>query len=324
MQNVLKRNQAHIEKAARDTSADGQQQNNQSVVTHITARTTKISAIANQVAFEDSLRANVSCQSPELRRAFVDNGWADDPRTKSISVGSNRISRIRVGELRKLYAARFAFGDLDGWQFPEALGVTTEIIALINELGMLRSSRRDLVVAELARHAPWLLMSDIEAMVFSHRIERMRPDDLGNAIGLTAGERQKLGIKSIAAAGSTLAQRRKVQRIKNRDLQRKKRGLAKLQKPRPANLSQLKPWEAKGVSRRTYYRNLKRAPKMAQNHVAQLSSPIRMTLGTVTKVVPLRVSAFLTELKITISQAAGGALCRARPDARESIRRRNA
>ncbi|PPC87455.1 MAG: hypothetical protein CTY39_02660 [Hyphomicrobium sp.] len=322
--NGLKRNHAPPKKKAACTdNADGPEQNHKNEKTHITARNTKTTAVAKQSAFQDALLAKVAKQSPELRRAFVDNGWADDSRTKSTSVGPNRISRIRAGEIRKLCAARFGHGDLDGWKFPETLGVTTVMIALINELGMLRSSRRDLVVAELARHAPWLLMSDIEAMVFSHRIERMRPNDLGNAIGLTAGERQKLGIKSIAAAGSTLAQRRRLRRIKNRDLQRKKRALAKLQKPNAPNLSQLQPWKARGISRRTYYRHLERASKMAQNEVAQLPSPIRMTLGTVTKFVPRRVSAFLTELKITISQAAGGALCRARPDATpESIRRK--
>jgi hypothetical protein len=131
----------------------------------------------------------------------------------------------------------------------------------------------------LADAAPWY--GDDEADKLIQRVERSRtywgPDTLASAkwLNISYAVRKALDLRTIGAFDMSKAERKRLWREGYRDRkreldrawrerQRRKRGIT----PRAAweaahNTNRTKPWEAAGVSRRTWYRNRGTGPSCA-------------------------------------------------------------
>lgn len=87
--------------------------------------------------------------------------------------------------------------------------------------------------------------------------------ELGDLLQLTVPERECLGITRFRPMGMTARQFAKYQR-ERRAAQQKARRVAKGARPHEQSKAQLKPWEALGISRPTYYRKQKAGTLPAQ------------------------------------------------------------
>jgi hypothetical protein len=91
----------------------------------------------------------------------------------------------------------------------------------------------------------------------------MKAHELGSLLRLTISERESLGITRFRPMGMTVRQFQKYQQAR-RAAQEKARRVAKGARPREQSKAQLKPWEALGMSRPTYYRMQKAGTLPAQ------------------------------------------------------------
>ena len=120
----------------------------------------------------------------------------------------------------------------------------------------------------------------IEAMA---RPELENKTALGRRVRLTAAERDALNIGTIRPYDQTPAQfersRREKRRARNRAIQearRRKAGAMPRDQYLAQSLKSPRPWETKGISRRTYYRKLARE---TAGTVAQVRHPPSFLLG---------------------------------------------
>ena len=87
--------------------------------------------------------------------------------------------------------------------------------------------------------------------------------ELGSLLRLTVPERENLGITRFRPVGMSVRQFEKYRRAR-RAAQEKARRAAKGARPREQSKAQLKPWDALGISRPTYYRMQKAGTLPAQ------------------------------------------------------------
>jgi len=111
-----------------------------------------------------------------------------------------------------------------------------------------------------------------------------KADDLGEYLRLTDAERTAWGIKTIGGhdVSKQQRQRRRRQQARERQARRRRRLGAH---PHSQSLSRTKPWEAVGISRRTWYRLHQKEVAVAQiRHapLAQIRHAVSGTVGTKT------------------------------------------
>jgi hypothetical protein len=104
--------------------------------------------------------------------------------------------------------------------------------------------------------APTLSSSEIAAHLDAARGRRVSwsAARLGEELCLTVEERSRLKIKTIRAKGVSKDEQAAAARERRNATKRQNRAAASAAKPRAAPLSETKPWETMGVSRRTYFR----------------------------------------------------------------------
>ncbi|MBB4113677.1 hypothetical protein FHT80_003003 [Rhizobium sp. BK226] len=174
--------------------------------------------------------------------------------------------RGRVREIEKLI--RHRHGDI----VPEADDalIYVEVIASLAFVEF-RQEFVDVVLGWSARWLPWAGKADIEDIIYERtkvRFSSLSADALGHALHLSYSERSALDIRTIGAFDVPKRKRTKLQneRRRQRDRARKEeRRRAAGALPRAdylANaLSQARPWEAFGISRRTWERRGKPMPE---------------------------------------------------------------
>jgi hypothetical protein len=163
----------------------------------------------------------------------------------------------RILELSRLARDQYPDGQGD-YILPETPRGQCLAIALITHLS--RAGQRDSrwLYKFCADRAPWLDPDDID-------ITTLQPDKaqtLGNTLRLTAEHRERLHITSIAPCDQTPEQRRATRKEQRRRRERERRRLKRLERTGMTRLawlaahrlSQDRPWETEGVSRRTWYR----------------------------------------------------------------------
>lgn len=112
-------------------------------------------------------------------------------------------------------------------------------------------------------NAPWLSKSEgeqLKELARSAPPPRQTADELAGELGVTISERTRLGFKTIGAIDCDRKQREERRRtIANlrRAANRRKSGQKMRAEYFEASLSRMKPWEAEGVSRSTWYRRQK-------------------------------------------------------------------
>lgn len=194
--------------------------------------------------------------SPEVvaaRKREVARRYAQE---KAKKLGPLTLAAIRASELTRLYQARYPSGILPADDDGEMLARI-----MVNHLAKLRDAPRR-ISRWLDRWVPWLTLAEHEHML-SDAIEhplRYRAEKLAWKLRVTATERDNLAIRTIGAYDQSAEQRAasaKARRLE-RDRQRRR---AKGAKPRAEyeaqSATRTRPWEAAGMSRRTWYRTRK-------------------------------------------------------------------
>jgi hypothetical protein len=111
----------------------------------------------------------------------------------------------------------------------------------------------------IAKHTPWLDKDEGDSLIryyIASKKKLPKADTLARFMGLKCADRKRLGIRTIGAIDATKAERKAEQRLMDKVRQEANRRAAGA-KPHAESASRTKPWEADGVSRRTWYRRQK-------------------------------------------------------------------
>lgn len=184
--------------------------------------------------------------------------WAQQPRREPMRRGSRSlVALLRLCELERLWSVRYG-GELpndDGGQ--DDLWIAAQLI---------RRRRGDVAakIVQWARvWAPWCGPQEAAALaahVIAHPFE-FSADTLAEKVGLAYAERLALGITTIGAIDADLAERTRRRRARARAKEREQRRASGVQvraEYEAQSISRTKPWEALGISRRTWYRQQER------------------------------------------------------------------
>lgn len=159
-------------------------------------------------------------------------------------------SRIRTADLTKILGHRYGGGSL--YVLPDDDAGRDDLQIVVDNYSY---SNPAILPKVLKSRAPWLSPAERDKLAARRRPLLASAKSLAEALNLTEAERVKLKIRTIAAVDVTEEQRKELQRQRRRELQRKRRCKQTrddyLEEHR---ISREKPWEAEGISRRTWYR----------------------------------------------------------------------
>ncbi len=161
---------------------------------------------------------------------------------------------VRIGDLTKLFGHRYGGGKL--YQFPDDDAGREDLRILLDHY----SYSNPLAIPRVIKaRAPWLVGVEWEYLLEGvNRFPRIwTAQALALKLNLTEVDRRGLGIRTIGAVDMTPAERKQQRKLRDRQRQRDKRR-ARGATPRESSKSRLKPWEALGMSRPTFYRKFKK------------------------------------------------------------------
>jgi hypothetical protein len=181
------------------------------------------------------------------------------------------IRRLRLGDLKRLLRERY------GATLPDDDAGRDDLVELLLPISLRVNSPAKVMRNVIETWAPW--MEAAEAYFLLQRIETMPPalrtrtaKDLGKRLNLTNCERERLGLRTIAANDMTDEQMAEWRRLKKNERNRlrmqpfrHKAGV----RSQATSLSKHKPWKALGISRASWYRRQK-----VRQRVRQLCVPI--------------------------------------------------
>jgi hypothetical protein len=162
------------------------------------------------------------------------------------------VGALRVTQLQRLFAARY------GRQLPDDDAGKDDAFVMVNALAWRPNAHRR-IPAWLSLWAPWMTSTEVQALTTKVIAKPIRwgADKLGKRLNLTEAERYRLQITTIGAVDVDKAQRlaRRRERARLRDQERRRSAGAKPRAEYEAqSISRSKPWQAMGISRRTWYR----------------------------------------------------------------------
>jgi hypothetical protein len=169
------------------------------------------------------------------------------------------LDRLRTRELNALARLRYPDGKRD-YVVPDTPTGRHLAIAIITHRR--RPDDKQRWIDQFCRErAPWLDPDEID-------FTRLRPNKaqhLGDQLMLTAAERSRLGITTIAPCDVTAEQRVALRRERKRERERERRrklraaaGCTPREEYEARSKARTRPWEAVGVSKRTWYRRRQR------------------------------------------------------------------
>jgi hypothetical protein len=202
--------------------------------------------------------------------------------------------RLRLGDLRKLFVDRCRgaiLPDDDAGRdylrellLPISLG-PNEATAAIG--GIRIWGPIDRMLHEIELRAPWMTKDEAQELIDQISLmpawqRKPKAKTLGERLNVTYGERARLRLQTIGCCDMTEAAMALIRKQKRRQRERLRRQLNG-SKPRAeflaASLSQIKPWLALGISRRTWERRRVASPcpvnlSMAERRPASAGVPI--------------------------------------------------
>jgi hypothetical protein len=165
------------------------------------------------------------------------------------------LRRLRFGELRRLFRLRY------GHTLPDDDAGCADLFELLLPASM-RSSPEKFMRNVVEIWAPWMeaerafdLVRQIETTPINLRMRAAK--DLGERLNLTNHERERLGLRTIAAADMTdeqMAEWRRVKKNKRNRLYMQRARRKAGAKSRATPLSKRQPWTALNISRANWYR----------------------------------------------------------------------
>jgi hypothetical protein len=170
---------------------------------------------------------------------------------------SFNIARLRIPELRRLFAARY------GRVLPDDDAGRDDVLIMAYHLVHLPGDAHWRIRNWTALYAPWMPSGEVENLISMVVAQPLlfRADKLGARLNLTNAERQRLRIRTIGAVDKTKAERlaeckerkRKADRLR-RQQRRRTTGARPRAEYEANSLSRSKPWAALGMSRAAWYR----------------------------------------------------------------------
>lgn len=183
----------------------------------------------------------------EARRAEVERRYKRRDRPP-VSIAS-----VRIAELRRLLTARY------GRALPDDDCGRDEALVMAHHIARRPGDHRKLIAAWLSLWAPWMAAEQVHAMIITVTANpiRWRADKLAVRLHLTEAERRRLHITTIGAVDMTKQERarrrRERKRLRKQQL-RREQGVKPRADYEAKSISRNKPWQALGMSRRTWYR----------------------------------------------------------------------
>lgn len=196
----------------------------------------------------------------DVRYAWLARHSLGDARERYPRGSPQLIGRKRLRELEALYSKRY------GAHLPYDDAGIDDLTLAAHHIAQLGGGGFPHIVAWAAEHMPDMPTAAAEAL--AKRVmanpRRWKAATLGWRLGLTDAERTALGITTIRAAGvadADMRERRKAKQRACRDRWRQRQRDSRPPEPKPEPLSRTRPWEALGMSRRTWYRKGKPLPE---------------------------------------------------------------
>jgi hypothetical protein len=169
----------------------------------------------------------------------------------------------RIVELHRLYRARY------GYVLPDNAAGRRAVTVIAHHIKDTEAIRKwtDL-------WAPWMSAAETDATVREVVAfpAKWKGQPLAMLLGVFDAERQRLGLRTVGAADVDAAERkrrRRAQQCQSQQRLRRARGAVPRQQYEENSASRLKPWEAFGVSRRTWERHGKPTPPGTVSQVRQ-------------------------------------------------------
>jgi hypothetical protein len=162
------------------------------------------------------------------------------------------IAALRVADLQRLFFARY------GRLLPDDDAGRDDAFIMAQHLAKRPNSERR-ILAWLSLNCPWMNQADVQKLTAKaiNKPIRWRADKLAKRLNLMEAERQRLGITTIGAVDLDQAQRTKRRKEAKRQAMaaaRRAKGATPRAEYEAKSVSRAKPWEALGISRRTWYR----------------------------------------------------------------------
>ncbi|MEX2167422.1 MAG: hypothetical protein WD852_10465 [Methyloceanibacter sp.] len=164
----------------------------------------------------------------------------------------SRIANFRIPEIERLFEQRYR-----GPVLPDDDAGRDDLILMLHHLAHTRGDVLAKMLAWTRAHAPWLPDATKLAKAIAARCELPTARQLGRRLRLSDAERTALKITTIRpfdVSAAELVARRLRQKIERRRQRRRKQGVRSRAEYEANSLSRLKPWEAEGISRRTWER----------------------------------------------------------------------
>ncbi|MBR1156585.1 hypothetical protein [Bradyrhizobium sp. JYMT SZCCT0428] len=181
------------------------------------------------------------------RHTEIARRYGDKRKREPFSIAAKRVS-----ELTRLFAARYR-GAL-----PDDDAGRDDAFVMVHHLACRPDAERRIPLW-LGLHAPWMAVGEIRDLTATAIAKpfRWKADKLAKRLNLIEADRQRLGITTIGAVdvdkAARLTRRKERARLR-REHQRRSAGAQKRIDYEANSLSRTKPWEAMGISRRTWYR----------------------------------------------------------------------
>jgi len=164
------------------------------------------------------------------------------------------IGRLRIGDLNKLFGHRYG-GGRTGYEFSDDDAGREDLVVLLQHYGFTNPHKMSQIIK---LRAPWMEIDEV-----CRTLERVntysrkwRAETLGRELRVTNADRRLLALRTIAPFDMTPEERQQDRKVRNR-LRMRLRRRTQGRKPRTEYLatskSRVQPWEAEGISRRTWY-----------------------------------------------------------------------
>ena len=194
-----------------------------------------------------------------------------------------RVRRLRYGALIKLFRHRW------GPTLPDDSSGREDLFELVCVVSVALSATAERMINTIETNAPWMtpeeaqmLVEHVQQLTIYERMPNNRV--LGERMNLTNAERERLHLWAIKPTDMTdeqLAEQRKVKSRERRATRRRQSGVRTRAEYLAELASRPKPWEAEGISQRTWQRRCRGVcPDMSRGSDATNSNKRRTHLAT--------------------------------------------
>jgi hypothetical protein len=212
-------------------------------------------AAARTLSYRDGTPKD-SAAHREVARRYA---WGAHKTQKSLKIEPGKTGEARLMALLRLRELERLFSQRYGAELPDDDAGRDDLVIAAHHIAHIGADAARHIVAWAQLWAPWMT-ADKAAKLADRVIAnpfKFTADVLAWRLHLTQAERHDLGITTIGAIDSSKGQRAQFRKLKRQlaaSVRRRERGGTSRALYEGNSLSRTRPWEALGVSRRTWYR----------------------------------------------------------------------